>query len=240
MSGVLGETCEGGSLVSKAVQAVRAHIRENDLKVGDALPGEGRLASELGVSRAVMREAFGALAALNLIDVANGRRARVAAMDGSVFASSLQHAVSTAQISVSEIWDVRRTVEVRIAALAAEHRTEEQAQAIVRHAAAMVAAVDDFAEMTRHDIALHQAIAEAAGNRLFHQIVQSFAPLMEVAVPQAWKTRSAQARRDAMIERHQILADTIAVGNPAAAARAMDAHFDAAIGDLLEGDVTSQ
>ena len=62
MSAVL--TADGGSLVSKAVQAVRNHIKAHDLKVGDPLPAEGSFAADLGVSRAVMREAFGALAAL--------------------------------------------------------------------------------------------------------------------------------------------------------------------------------
>jgi GntR family transcriptional repressor for pyruvate dehydrogenase complex len=98
---------ESGSLVDFAVRRIRDHIRDHDLKVGDTLPGEGQFAIELGVSRAVMREAFGALAALRLLDVGNGRRARVGAIDGSVMGTSLDHAVSTAQVSVAEVWDVR-------------------------------------------------------------------------------------------------------------------------------------
>ena len=104
---------EGGSLVSRAMDAVTNHIRTHGLRVGDTLPGEQHFAEELGVSRAVMREAFGAMAALKLIDVGNGRKPRVGALDGSVIAASLDHAVSTAQISVPEIWDVRRTIETR-------------------------------------------------------------------------------------------------------------------------------
>ena len=50
---------EGGSLVHHAVEAIRTYIRDHDLKVGDTLPGEGHFATALGVSRAVMREAFG-------------------------------------------------------------------------------------------------------------------------------------------------------------------------------------
>src|SRR3546814_3210097 len=72
-----------GSLVDRAVDAVRDYIRIHDLKVGDTLPGEGSFATELGVSRPVMREAFGALTALRLVDVGNGRKPRVAAIDGS-------------------------------------------------------------------------------------------------------------------------------------------------------------
>ena len=66
---------------------------------------------KLDVSRAVMREAFGALAALKQLDVANGRRAKVGALDGSVLADSFEHAISTAQIGMAEVWDVRRTIE---------------------------------------------------------------------------------------------------------------------------------
>jgi GntR family transcriptional repressor for pyruvate dehydrogenase complex len=96
---------KGSSLVRQAMQAVTGHIRSQNLRVGDTLPGEGHFAAEMGVSRAVMREAFGALAALNLIEVANGRKPRVAAIDGSVIAASLDHAVSTAQVSVAQVWD---------------------------------------------------------------------------------------------------------------------------------------
>jgi GntR family transcriptional repressor for pyruvate dehydrogenase complex len=224
-----------GSLVHQAVQAVRSHIRIHDMKVGDTLPGEGQFAADLGVSRAVMREAFGALAALKLIDVGNGRRARVGAMDGSVIGASLDHAVTTAQISVAEVWDVRRTVEVRIAALAAEKRTDAQAEIILNLAEAMASATDDQQRMIHYDIAFHDAIAQAAGNALFSQIVQSFAPLMKVAVPQAWRTRTSPEQKNNTIDLHRTLARAIADADPAAAAAAMEAHFDTSIGDILRG-----
>lgn len=226
-----------GSLVDRAVRAVTDHIRNNALRVGDTLPGEAHFASTLGVSRAVMREAFGALAALRLIDVGNGRKPRVAAIDGSVIASSLDHAVSTAQITVPEVWDVRRTIEVRTAALAAECRTREEAGQIVGLADAMARSMDDFPAMSRHDIAFHEAIARASHNALFVQIVSSFAPLMEVAVPAAWHTRGTYDRRHVMIERHHAVADAILRRDSGAAAAAMEAHFDAAIGDVLKGEI---
>ncbi len=224
----------GGSLVQRAVQAVRDYIRQHDLKVGDTLPAEGQFSAELGVSRAVMREAFGALAALKLIDVGNGRRAKVAPMDGSVLAASLDHGVATAQISVPEIWDVRRTVELRIAELAAERRTEKQAEAIVGHAEAMAASLDDMAAMTKHDIALHQTIAEAANNMLFLQMIRSFEPLMQVAVPEAWRTRVSAEQKQSIIALHRRLAAAIRDRDAAGSRAAVDAHFDSSIGRMLE------
>lgn len=224
---------EGGSLVQRAVQAVTDHIREHALRVGDSLPGEAWFAASLGVSRAVMREAFGAMAALRLIDVGNGRKPRVAALDGAVMASSLGHAVDTAQITVPEIWDVRRTIELRTVALAAASRTEAEAARIVTLAEAMANAMDDTAAMARHDIAFHEAIAAASHNALFLQIVSSFGPLMETAVPVAWATRSTAEERDATIARHRAVADAILRKDPAGAVAAMDDHFDTAVEDVL-------
>lgn len=234
-TGTATRAVDGGSLVDHALRRVREHIRLNDLKVGDTLPGEGWFATELGVSRAVMREAFGALAALRVIDVANGRRARVAAIDGSVMGASIDHAVATAQVSVAEVWDVRRTLELRTAALAALHRTQAQADAIARAADAMADAGDALDQVTVHDIRFHQAIAQASGNALFHQVVRSFEPLMTVAVPTAWRTRVTDEQRQDILQRHRLIADAIAQRDPAAAASAMSEHFIASVSELFDG-----
>ncbi|WP_088182505.1 FadR/GntR family transcriptional regulator [Sphingobium sp. Z007] len=224
---------DGGSLVERAIQAVRDHIRAHSLRVGDTLPGEGAFATSLGVSRAVMREAFGALAALHLIDVGNGRRARVGAIDGAVMGASLDHAVSTEQVSVADVWDVRRTLELRIVALAAQRRTDAQAAEILAIAQAMAKDCDDMVQVTRLDIALHNAIAEAASNLLFAQIMRSFAPLMETAVPRAWETRRTDEQRQQIIACHLDLAQAIADRDAVAAAAAIDRHFDSSIGQML-------
>jgi GntR family transcriptional regulator, transcriptional repressor for pyruvate dehydrogenase complex len=223
----------GGSLVQQAMDAVTRHIRQENLRVGDTLPGEAHFAGLLGVSRAVMREAFGALAALRLIDVGNGRKPRVGAMDGSVIAASLDHAVSTAQVSVPEIWDVRRTIELRTAELAATERTDAEADEIMALADRLGEA-GDLATTSAIDIAFHEAIARASHNALFVQIVASFGPLLEVAVPTAWRTRTAVAQRNTMIQRHRAVAQAILRRDPVVATMAMSDHFDASVGDLLK------
>jgi GntR family transcriptional regulator, transcriptional repressor for pyruvate dehydrogenase complex len=229
-----GRTANGASLVQSAMDAVRAHMRDNDLKVGDKLPGEGQFAVALGVSRAVIREAFGALGALKQIDVGNGRVARVAAIDGSVIATSLDHAVATAQISPSHIWEVRRTLESRAAGLAARNRTDAEARSILGLAAAMRNASGGLDDLTRLDITFHQAVAQATHNPLLHQIVRSFAPIMATAVPAAWRTRTAVADRELMLDRHHGVARAIAERDEAAALKAMGEHFDEAVGNLLQ------
>lgn len=226
-------TAIGGSLVDQAVRRVRDHIRSNNMKPGDTLPGEGHFAADLGVSRAVMREAFGALAALRQIDVANGRRARVAAIDGTVMSASLDHAVATDQISVPDVWDVRRTLELRTAELAAHNRSDSEARRIIDLTAAMIVDRNDLDARTRHDIAFHQAIAQASGNALFLQIVRSFEALMLVAVPTAWRTRTEVEQQDVMLAHHRSIAHAIADRDTVAAVAMMNAHFDGSISDFF-------
>ena len=223
----------GKSLVRTAIGAIKEHIRAHQLRVGDTLPSESYFAAQLGVSRAVMREAFGALAALRQIDVANGRRAKVGALDGSVLAESLEHAISTAQIGMAEVWDVRRTIEMRTAALAAENASAEQIERIVALAEAMARDNQPHDHTTDDDIAFHLAIAEASGNALFFKIVASFVPLMRIAVPLAWDTRKSPEERHDTLDRHRRLARAIADRSPNEARDWMSSHFDEAIGASL-------
>jgi GntR family transcriptional repressor for pyruvate dehydrogenase complex len=228
-----GESAQNGSLVHQVMQAISDHIQQHALRVGDTLPAESEFAAQVGVSRAVIREAFGAMAALKLIDVGNGRKARVGALDGSVIAVSLKHALTTAQITVHEVWDVRRTIEVRTAMLAAASRTEGEAAEISTLAEAMLQDRFDQSLAVQHDISFHQAIARATRNLLFVQIVSSFAPIMEIAITASWVTHTSERARMTMIRRHRNVADAICRKDPEAAHAAMDAHFDATLGRSL-------
>ncbi len=84
-----------------------------------------------------MREAYRSLAALTLIDIGNGRRPRVAAPKADVLALVTDHAVHTDQVTIQQIFDVRRTVERRTVVLAAMRRTDKEAGEILALAEAM-------------------------------------------------------------------------------------------------------
>ncbi len=213
-------------LSQSVVAAVTAHIRDNDLRTGDALPSEAAIAETVGVSRTIVREAFGAMSALKLIDVGNGRRARVGAIDGSIMALPLGHAVNTAQASVPQVWDARRALERRTAELAAMRRTSAEAKAIADHARAMRAAGDNLAEQVEHDVAFHAAIARASRNPVFALLIAAFSDLMRQTCPIGWRSRRTDEDRTAVFDQHDRVAQAIADGLPMVAEREMNAHFD--------------
>ena len=227
-------SAQGGNLVQQTVHRIAAIIRDEALRVGDQLPSEGALVDRLCVSRTVVREAIRALAALGIVDVGNGRRPRVAAATAFPFIMALTHSAQTGQITVQQIWEARSCIEVKTATLAAGFRTDEQSMRLLELAHEMRDCEDHGAVMAGLEIEFHQLIAVASRNILFEHLLASFAPLMASAVPAAWSTRSSPEEEEEVIENHLGIAIAIAEKNAAAAAKAMERHFERAIGYLMK------
>lgn len=225
------------NLVSKVIHGVRAMIRSEGLRIGDPLPSEAAIGERLGVSRAVVREAYRSLAALKLIDVGNGRRARVSAVDHEVLALIIDHGVETDQVSVQQILDVRRTIEMRTVSLAALRRTDREAREIKGLAAAMRADFHESQKVMEHDIAFHEAIARASRNPMFAMIVSSFHVVTRQTWRVGWLARETDADRYDNVACHEAIATAIEEGNRAAAEAQMAAHFDNTVKMLLTSGI---
>ncbi|MCW6510783.1 FadR/GntR family transcriptional regulator [Lichenifustis flavocetrariae] len=225
------------SLVDRLMADVCDHIRVNGLEPGAVLPSEADFASRAGVSRAVAREGFRGLAALKLIDVGNGRRARVAQTDDSVLSLMIDHAVHTKQIRIQQILDVRRTIELRTVALAALRRSDREATDIVDLAATMRANLAQPEKVMDADIAFHEAIAKASRNPMFALLVGSFRVVTRETWPIGWATRFNQASQVENIDCHDSIARAIRDRDMRAAESAMAHHFDSAIKTLVDAGV---
>ncbi len=226
-----------GGLVERVVRVVNDRIKIERLRVGDPIPSETAFANELGVSRTAVREAFRALATLGILQVVNGRRARVGATDATVLGLVLDHAVHTDRASIQQIYDVRRTIEVRTAALAALRRTDAEAGAIRAHAQGLRADFHRPAQAMEHDIAFHTAIANASRNPLFALIVGSFEVITRQTWRIGWDSRPTDADRMANVKCHERIAEAIALREPRAAEAAMAEHFDSSVKALLSAGV---
>ena len=229
----------GIGLVSDAIGAITRHIRENNLMPGDRLPSEANLSKELNVSRTVVREAFRSLAAMRIIDLATGKRATVANLDYGAMGLMIEHGVHTDQISIQQIYDVRRTIETRIVALAAMRRELAEAQAIVALARAMRQAAGESPDLLiERDLEFHQALARACRNPVFALIVGAFQGVTRQTWPIGWRSRTTEAARERMLATHEDIAGAVAAGDPPRAAEAMSRHFDESVRALLDAGVS--
>ena len=224
-------------LVGSTIGEITRHIRTHDLGPGDRLPSEAAFARQFSVSRTVVREALRSLAAMRLVELSAGRRATVAKLDYGAISPMIEHGVHTEQISVQQIYDVRRTIEMRTATLAALRRTDEEAERIRFHAHAMREQFGNLDEIMEHDLAFHVEIAKAAKNPVFSLIVGAFDGVTRQTWPIGWRSRTSDAQQLAVIGIHIDLADAIAAGDPEAARDLMARHFDESVKALLSAGI---
>lgn len=227
------EQVGSSGLVGDTIGAISRRIREKDLMPGDRLPSEAILSKELNVSRTVVREAFRSLAAMRIIELATGKRATVAQIDHGAMSLMIEHGVHTDQINIQQIYDVRRTIETRIVALAAIRRSDAEAAQILALAARMLECADNPAALMEHDLAFHTTLARASQNPVYSLLIGAFQGITRQTWPIGWKSRPTQASRDLMLATHQDIARAVAAGDPHQAVAAMAQHFDESVRALL-------
>src|SRR3982750_544110 len=108
-------------LYEQVVDQIQAWAIDNGPQVGDRLPPERELAARLGVSRASVSQALVALEVLGTVSVRHG--------DGAVLLATVNRlhlvaALRAHQDRLPEVIEARDALEGRLAALAAERRTE--------------------------------------------------------------------------------------------------------------------
>lgn len=219
---------EGENLADRVVRYLIEHIRRNKLTWGTQVPSEVRLSSELNVSRGIVREAYRALRAAGILEITNGRSPRVGRLDNRSFIQFLQHALSTSQASPEQVFDVRSSIEVRAAELAAEKRTDEDAAALQKEVAAMRAAGLQRERFVRADLRFHEIIGRATGNPLFGLMGNALRTSLDLTIRAGFDSRHTRAELNRVVQIHEGLADAIASGDRVKARRLMAVHFDEA------------
>jgi GntR family transcriptional regulator, transcriptional repressor for pyruvate dehydrogenase complex len=209
-------------------------VHERGLLPGKQLPSEADLAQECMVSRGTIREATKALAQLGILNIRNGRRAEVAEINGRNIAILIDHAVQTAQVTVLQTWDLRQTLETRIARLAALRRSPIHVDKMRFHVAQMVDSLSDFNALTKADIELHLCFAEAAKNPLFLFNIQSMTQVMTWTGPLGYAAIGTPEKIGIHIKLHSAIVDAIERQDADEAVRLMVQHFEEAKNCMME------
>ncbi|SDL18024.1 FadR/GntR family transcriptional regulator [Aliiruegeria lutimaris] len=217
---------------------IRKFIHEKELKAGDVLPSETAFANQLGISRTVAREALRGLAALRILDVGSGRRARVAGPTAEALAVIVEHTVYTKQLSVAQVQDVRRTLEMRTVSLAALHRSDRQALELLELVSGMEEALERDSHRVRDlDIRFHELIAQASGNPIYSVLINSFRIITRQTWDIGWHARGTPENRLENIKCHERIARAITTREAVRAEAAMSEHFDSSFMVLLKAGV---
>jgi DNA-binding FadR family transcriptional regulator len=129
------------------------------LPPGTRLPPERDLCEQLGIARSTLRQALTAL-------VQSGHLIAVRGRGGGTFVSDRPMAVASPSELVDwrDRCDVRFSVEVGVAFLAAERADAAAIERLRELVEVMAASGDDFAGYRRADVRFHVGLAEATGS----------------------------------------------------------------------------
>jgi GntR family transcriptional regulator, transcriptional repressor for pyruvate dehydrogenase complex len=218
------------TLAEQVARLLIQSIIERRLRPGDELPSETRLAEEFGVSRPVAREALRHLAALNMIQLANGKLPVVKPVTGELMGIFFDWALQLHDANFVELHELRRGVEGACAMHAARRRTDEDVATLTALLAEMRANVHDLEAYTELDMRLHLAIAAASHNRLLRHTVESIRHSMRQVIRAGLELmeRTEPALED-LQRGHEGLVAPIVDGDPEEARRRMDAHLSGAV-----------
>lgn len=180
-----------GDVGAQAAQAgvlpqLRVMLIDGRWKAGDTLPGERDLASELGCSRASLREALRVLEAQGIIDSKPGGRSRVRSSARSAFGSVLELQLALGQYTTVELLHARVAVEMWSAREAARLRTDEQLEELRRILTRMGDPTIHVREFNALDAEFHGLIAAAARNNILLDLHGGLRSAIERQMVQAY------------------------------------------------------
>jgi GntR family transcriptional repressor for pyruvate dehydrogenase complex len=226
------EPAERTSVLDSVLEQLEGLIFDG-FEPGDTLPSEGKLAEALGVSRLTVREATRTLEARGLVEIRQGRRPTVAAPNSGLVGDFFQTAVRRDPRALLDLLEVRRALEVHIAALAAKRAGKGEIADMEMSIAAMHSGRDDFEAFHTADVRFHENLAAASGNRMLVFLIEAFAePLRESRLRSFAGHQARGGGIDDVIDQHQTILDAVKDRNAKQAAQAMRYHLEQTETDL--------
>jgi GntR family transcriptional repressor for pyruvate dehydrogenase complex len=222
-----GKGVAPGSAYEQIADRLRELVLTGALHHGARLPTEATLASEFGVSRATMREAIRMLGAQGLVVATKGARGGTYVTPPSLdYASRLLQAnvallAEVDDITLQELLEARRLIEVPAARLAARRRTEDDL-------ARLEDAIPDDArehgvdERFSVNAGFHTSLMAASGNALLEVAALPIFTVLQTSLARSGLGSRFARRIDAD---HREITDAIARADEEGAGEAMDAHL---------------
>ncbi|HWQ14518.1 MAG TPA: FadR/GntR family transcriptional regulator [Roseiflexaceae bacterium] len=218
------------TLANRVAAEIERHIVGGRIHPGERLPSERELAEQFGVSRTVIREAVRVLAAKSLLEVRSGSGTVARAPTPRSVSQSMLLLLRTGQpLDHTKVQEVRRTLEIEIAGIAAERRTAEdlavletllgEMEALLRAPERLPANRDRF---TSNDVQFHAALARATHNELFVVLLDSIADVLLEVRRMGFEVPGSH--QDALAY-HQAIFEQVRAGDPPGAREAMSVHL---------------
>jgi GntR family transcriptional regulator, transcriptional repressor for pyruvate dehydrogenase complex len=189
---------------------------------GRRLPPERSLATALAVSRPTLRQALRALQILGVIKSRQGSGSYLAESAAEILRVPLEFALALKGVAETDLFETRCTLEVTLASLAAEHRSDEDLAGMRNALTRMRDSFGDPEAWCCHEIGFHNCIVKAARNAVMSTIMEMLSFMLMESRKQTVRMLTDYPRS---YEAHDKVFREIERKDPESAGRAMTEHF---------------
>lgn len=169
----------------KISEMIREKIIRESIAVGTLLPTEVEMAAEFEVSRTVIREALRILEVSGLVNIKKGPTGGIFVTDkyAKPIRNSLSNLVSSGEVGVDHLFDVRMLIEPQVAYEAALHATEEDIETLRALFVDSETHIDNANRLKKNNLNFHLMLARASGNPIFAVLLEAvFHILVEMSL----------------------------------------------------------
>lgn len=218
-------------LAAEVARRLVDYLLSGGVELGGRMPSERQLAEAFGVGRSAVREAIAALTLIGLIEVRHGDGTYLKRPDSPLLPQVVEWGLLLGEQRTVDLVEARQKIEVDIAGLAAQRRSEEDLADLSRLLSRMEQESRDGAETAAFvdaDVEFHLRLAEAGGNTALRDVLASIQALLR-----AWIGRViAEGYRELSYAEHVPIFEAVRDQDARGAEDAMDAHMRSAAGRL--------
>ncbi len=218
--------------VDKIIKQIRGLITSGQIKPGDRLPSERKLAERLGVGRTHVRDAIAKLEFYGILKTMPQSGTVVAGIGITALESLITDVLKLENSDFASLVETRVLLEIQAARFAAERRTVDDIITIQK-------ALDAYSEKERNnepaeaeDLLFHLKIAEAGKNNVLKSLMMIITP--DIVYNFTELEICKDGRFNQAMEEHKVILQHILDKNPDLAAKAMEEHLK----DVIEYSVT--
>ena len=207
-------------LTAQLIDSFKDMLSRGVLQWGTKLPPERELAQKFGVSRVSLRHALKALELFGLISQRVGDGTYLTSDPSKVLEPSLEFLFLVDEISPMDVVDTRLIFEPELAAAAARNARAENLEEIGQILTKMSSSKSN-SERNELDLAFHEAIFRASGNKLTTRIVS----ILHRSMLDNMSVTSRMVDPEHTISFHQPIYKAIQARDEAAARKFMHRHL---------------
>ncbi len=209
-------------LSEKLAENIKNLIIEHELKPGEKLPNEIKLAEILNVSRTTIREAIKILLSRNILEIQRGKGTYVCENPG-IATDPLGVTFMNKKDLLLYLFETRLIIEPEIAALAAQRATKKNIEDLEKAFYEMKEDILEGRNHTENDMDFHDIIAQSSQNPIIQRIV----PIINDSIKEGYQeTKDIPESGESVILYHKKVLEAIKNRQHDTAKKYMQEHIE--------------